>query len=407
MSDFVPRLEKPEAGNKYYNTKTNGGYSTAIVGKPTDPGCNVLANCFAGETLIITEFGLARLDKLSGKAVRVLTRDGEYREANGVAFGSQESYRIIFEDDSSVVASFNHRWLVNAKTNPVKREETKTTDERPRFRYGEIEKVEEETSERYSGDIYKTTEELEIGDVLPKINDGSIKVKSVKSIGIVPVYCVQEPETKTMVLGNGVITGNCVGYAFGRFNEIAGDEKMSLLLPVNAERFYSVAQSQGLEVGQMPRVGAIMCWQKGETLDGSDGAGHVAVVENVISDTMVQTSESGYNNSKAFWTQIRSKGAGNWAQSAGYKFLGFIYNPAVKKDPDPYQIPTRVLSKGSSGSDVMWLQWKLKNLKYLNDEIDGHFGVYTLGALLAFQLEHDLDVDGYCGPATRTALQKL
>lgn len=39
------RNSKPEAGNKYFNTKSNGGYSTCIVGKPTDVGCNVLANC--------------------------------------------------------------------------------------------------------------------------------------------------------------------------------------------------------------------------------------------------------------------------------------------------------------------------------------------------------------------------
>ena len=39
------RNSKPEAGNKYFNTKSKGGYSTCIVGKPTDVGCNVLANC--------------------------------------------------------------------------------------------------------------------------------------------------------------------------------------------------------------------------------------------------------------------------------------------------------------------------------------------------------------------------
>ena len=42
---FTPRLSRPEAGNPYYNTRGNGGYSNAIKGKPTDPGCDVLANC--------------------------------------------------------------------------------------------------------------------------------------------------------------------------------------------------------------------------------------------------------------------------------------------------------------------------------------------------------------------------
>lgn len=39
------RTTRPTNGNKYYNTKSVGGYSTCIVGKPTDPQCNVLSNC--------------------------------------------------------------------------------------------------------------------------------------------------------------------------------------------------------------------------------------------------------------------------------------------------------------------------------------------------------------------------
>lgn len=42
---FIPRFTIPESGNPYYNTKSNGGYSEAIKGKPTKDGLNVLANC--------------------------------------------------------------------------------------------------------------------------------------------------------------------------------------------------------------------------------------------------------------------------------------------------------------------------------------------------------------------------
>ena len=42
---FKIRKTKPEAGNKFYNTTSNGGYSRCIKGNPTDAGCNVLANC--------------------------------------------------------------------------------------------------------------------------------------------------------------------------------------------------------------------------------------------------------------------------------------------------------------------------------------------------------------------------
>ena len=127
------------------------------------------------------------------------------------------------------------------------------------------------------------------------------------------------------------VLSNCVGYAYGRFNEIGGYGYCKYLAPVNAEKFIQYKGS--CEVGQTPKVGACMVWQKGATLSGSDGAGHVAIVEKVISDTEVVTSESGWNASKPFWTQTRKKGAnGRWGCGSSYTFLGFIYNPAVKDE---------------------------------------------------------------------------
>ena len=122
------------------------------------------------------------------------------------------------------------------------------------------------------------------------------------------------------------VLSNCVGYAYGRFNEIGGYGYCKYLRPVNAENFMQYKGS--LEVGQTPRVGACMVWQRGNTLSNSDGAGHVAIVEKVYSSTQVMTSESAYSG-KAFYTQTRNQGNGNWGMGSDYKFLGFIYNPAV------------------------------------------------------------------------------
>lgn len=126
------------------------------------------------------------------------------------------------------------------------------------------------------------------------------------------------------------VLSNCVGYAYGRFNEIGGYGYCKYLSPVNAENFIQYAG--GLTVGQTPKLGACMVWRKGATLSGSDGAGHVAIVEKIISPTRIVTSESGWNSS-AFWTKTRNKGNGNWGAGSGYTFLGFIYNPAVSETP--------------------------------------------------------------------------
>ena len=125
------------------------------------------------------------------------------------------------------------------------------------------------------------------------------------------------------------VLANCVGYANGAFNETCGQGKELYNLNCNAENFIERAISRGLSVVQEPVIGGIMVWQKGATLSGKDGAGHVAYVYDKLSPTKVKTSESGYNN-KAFWTATREKGNGNWGMSSSYKYRGCIVNPYVE-----------------------------------------------------------------------------
>ncbi len=172
------------------------------------------------------------------------------------------------------------------------------------------------------------------------------------------------------------VLANCVGYAYGRFNEIVGAGSCKYLAPTNAENF--MQYKGNLETGMTPRVGACMVWQKGATLSGSDGAGHVAIVEKVISDTEVVTSESGWQASKPFWTQTRKKGTGNWGQASTYKFLGFIYNPspdcqgttpkpATPATPATPAQPTQVTATGKA--------------KYLNRTVSGSYTVTAQSGL--------------------------
>lgn len=143
------------------------------------------------------------------------------------------------------------------------------------------------------------------------------------------------------------VLSNCVGYANGRFEEIYreitgydGKDMKFWYLCNNAENWIERAEKYGLEMGQEPRPGAVICWQKGPTTGSSDGAGHVAIVEEVYEDGSILTSESGYGNSNIFWTKKRTKGSdGRWGQSADYTLRAFIYNPAVKR-VDPPTPPT-------------------------------------------------------------------
>lgn len=125
------------------------------------------------------------------------------------------------------------------------------------------------------------------------------------------------------------VLSNCVGYVCGRFNEIIGKMKYPTLC-CNAENFIERAKSLGLEISKVPTLGGIMVWQKGSTLKGSDGAGHVAIVEDIYNSNEIYTSESGYN-SKAFWNSKRNNNNGRWGAGSAYKFRGCIVNPAVGK----------------------------------------------------------------------------
>lgn len=123
------------------------------------------------------------------------------------------------------------------------------------------------------------------------------------------------------------VLANCVGYACGRFNEIIGSMKYPSL-NCNAENFIERAKSLGLKISTVPTLGGIMVWKKGNTLSGNDGAGHVAVVEKIIDNNTIYTSESGYRSS-AFWNSTRKNTNGRWGLGSGYTFRGCIVNPAI------------------------------------------------------------------------------
>lgn len=148
------------------------------------------------------------------------------------------------------------------------------------------------------------------------------------------------------------VLANCVGFADGRFNEIIG--RMAYpTLNCNAENFIERAKQAGLEVVDYPTLGGIMVMQKGATLSGGDGAGHVFIVEDILEygangyASKIYTSESGYGGS-AFWNSTRSNANGRWGHGSGYKFRGCIVNPAVGKK-NAYKEPAPAPTPGPVG----------------------------------------------------------
>ena len=132
---------------------------------------------------------------------------------------------------------------------------------------------------------------------------------------------------------------NCVGYASGRFNEIINDARGTALctykgLNCNAVDFKERAEKAGLETGMEPRVGAIMCWGK-----NPNKAGHVAIVEEVIDNNTVYTSESGWGSSKIFWNSKRNNDNGRWGLNTNYYFRCFIYLPKDVQDIITPELP--------------------------------------------------------------------
>lgn len=118
---------------------------------------------------------------------------------------------------------------------------------------------------------------------------------------------------------------NCVSWSTGRFNMLGLIGSCKYLGNTNAENFTKFCKSQGLELGNDPKVGACMCWEgKGEL------AGHVAIVEEVVNGNKVITSESGWTASKSYWTSSRTRDKNNWQGGSKLKFKGFIYNPCVE-----------------------------------------------------------------------------
>lgn len=102
--------------------------------------------------------------------------------------------------------------------------------------------------------------------------------------------------------GGRVIKGNCTWYAWGRAWEITGTKPEDAGFIGNAYEWWNANIKSGkYQYGSEPRIGAIAVWKSG--LPGSDGSGHVAVVEK-IDNGKIYISESTWHGGAFAYREI-------------------------------------------------------------------------------------------------------
>ncbi len=123
---------------------------------------------------------------------------------------------------------------------------------------------------------------------------------------------------------SGFVMPNCVGYAQGRLLEIRGENKADWKLPAcNAEDWYDKAKANGLQVGNTPKLGAVVVWRAGNTHNSADGAGHVAIVEEIKANGDIVVSQSAYGGQEFYMSTITK--ASGYMYAANRPLVGFVY----------------------------------------------------------------------------------
>lgn len=127
-----------------------------------------------------------------------------------------------------------------------------------------------------------------------------------------------------------VQVGNCTWFAWGRFWEISGatssTEKRPTLCTLDANYWWNY--NDGYQRSRTPKLGSVLCLYGGNY----SGWGHVAIVEEILPDGSIYTSESGLN---AYYFDYRLRRPPDYAFSPydGYEFKGFIINPYADDKP--------------------------------------------------------------------------
>ena len=205
---------------------------------------------------------------------------------------------------------------------------------------------------------------------------------------------------------------NCTCYAWGRFYELSGTRPK--LCTANAENWYKY--NDGYERGKTPKLGAVIVWSKGKVGKSSDGAGHVAVVEEIKKDGSIVCSNSAWKSTN-FYLTTHKKGY----KKSGYNFEGFIYNPVEFEEPKDTIEEDGIWGKdttikaqkvfGTTVDGIVSNQYKIykdKNAGLSSSTFEWEDKPSENGSSLIKTIQKKVGtrVDGYIGDNTIKAMQK-
>ena len=140
----------------------------------------------------------------------------------------------------------------------------------------------------------------------------------------------------------------------------------------------------------VPKPGdlVIISWSSNGSRD------HIGIVESVDSVALNYISGNRSNSVTKDW--IRQDNA----MITGYCEVDYGSIPNNNNPGEPYPIPTRNISRGTSGDDVKWVQKFANDIMGAGIAVDGISGDQTVNVIRQFQSQYGLTVDGIAGTQT-------
>lgn len=147
----------------------------------------------------------------------------------------------------------------------------------------------------------------------------------------------------------------------------------------------------------------------GLEMDGKAGQITQTALRNAVVRVQVELKKLGYapGNADGHFGTKTASAVRAFQKKAGLKQTGEA-DPETRREIDSRSGGMRAyaaIPKGSSGTQVKYLQQALQGLGFEVGTVDGHYGSKTESAIRAFQQAYGLSVDGSAGKMTMTILK--